>query len=269
MPQRARSKARKVRRNRKEQEEPVWLEVPGEVDAVPRRKAVKHARFKFYDLPRNRKQQEKDFERLGIPPAVYGTLWEWGAKTEAVEPVVKFLKRVNFWVEGHQTGIQLAFKVCGRARDPYYQQKHRPEQRGEIHLFLKARKDLVFAIVQARMFHLANTHAHDTAIEKALPHLETALNYLTEWPEIEVDPELPKRRRGRKPRLIMPLREGEEPRPVRRRVIERRLKDLLLPLHPRRSRVDVKFLARKFLDHVLPIRLSNRQRMLSENNQSG
>jgi hypothetical protein len=163
--------------------------------------------------------------------------------------VLKFLERVRFWREAQKAAIELGRRVYGRARDPHH--KECPEEPGEIAPFQTARKDLVFAIVQARYLHYAMTHAYDPGIACALQHLEAALNCLKQWPEIEVDPTLPRRTPGRKPEMKFAFREEEPPRRVIRRDLKRALRDLLLSLHLRCSRPQANSLASKLLDPIL------------------
>jgi len=224
---------------------------PGQAKAMPRSKAVEHVQPTIYVPPR----EEKRFDRLGISRSVYGKLREWGATREAVEPVLRFLERVKFWIEGYEETIRLARQVHGRARDPHH--KNHPEEPGEVGELQGVRKDLIPAIrraltVYSRTLNDRHHHAYDHGLTLASSHLKDALNYLEQWPEIEVDPDLPKRVPGQKPGPRMALREGEEPQPVNRRDIESALQKLLLPLHPRSSKFEVKHLSYELLDPVLP-----------------
>ena len=200
--------------------------------------------------PRSRSQQQKEFARLGVSHEVYVTLQGWGATPEAVESVLRFLERVKFWRDAQGASIDLGRRVHGRGRDPHNVEP-RPEEPGELLRLHKAVELLRFAIQTALVVHEGTCHAiSDHRVAKAVPHMDAVLKEL-EKGYITVDPTLPRRKRGKKPGLKMPLHEDEEPRPVRRRDIERALRDLLLPLHPRGSKPDAKFLAQKLLDPLL------------------
>ncbi len=223
---------------------------PGQAKAMSRSKAVEHVQPTIYDPP----PQEKRFDRLGIPRSVYGKLRDWGATREEVEAVLRFLERAKFWREAYEETIRLARQVHGRARDPH--RENHPEEPGEVGELQGVRKELISAIRRALTVYYETLHvlhhAYDHGLTSAFSHLVAALNYLEQWPEVEVDPDLPKRVPGQKPGLRMALREGEEPQPVNRRDIESALQKLLLPLHPRSSKFEVKHLSYELLDPVLP-----------------
>ncbi len=106
------------------------------------------------------------------------------------------------------------------------------------------------AIYYAIRMHHESVGVYDHRIANAWVHLNAALKALKEG-EVEVVPDLPLRKRGNKPRMVFPIHEGEPSQPVRRRDLERLLKKLLLPLHPRRNRTAVKTLAVNLLTPIL------------------
>lgn len=223
------------------------VDPPGQAKAMPKPRPVKQAQPKIYVyVPPS---QEERFDRLEVPPHVYAMLWEWGATPDAVEPVLRFLEHVKSRKEAHEATIQFARQVHGRARDPHH--KMRPEEPGEIAELQRAIKDLVAAIEDVLTLHFGPAHAYSPGIALAVPHLEAVLKHLEQCPEIEFDPDLPRRTPGRKPGLTIALREGEEARPAKRKQIECALQRRLLPLHPHRSKVEVRNLSYELLSPIL------------------
>ncbi len=206
-------------------------------------------RLALHGPPRTRRQQQTGFARLGVSREVYATLQGWGATPEAVESVLRFLERVMFWRDAQGASIDLGRRVHGRARNPHY--KGRPEEPGELRRLHMAVELLRFAIRTALVVHGGTCHAiSDDRIAKAVPHMNAVLKAL-EKGCIYVDPTLPRRTPGRKPEMIFAFREEEPPRRVIRRDLTRVLRDLLLPLHPRRNRPQANSLASKLLAPVL------------------
>jgi hypothetical protein len=200
-------------------------------------------------LSMTREKQEETLRHLKIPPAVYADLWEWGITPEMLQPVVRFLERVRSWRRDQEARITVGRQVHGRGRDPHHD-LHLAES-GELEALNQAVDEVGCAIRQAISLHKESSDAiYDHRIASAWPHMEAVLRALTEN-EVEVDPDLPGRTRGRKPEMMFPLQEDDLPRRVRRRDLERALKALLLPLHPDHNRVVVKMLAANLLDSIL------------------
>ena len=199
--------------------------------------------------PRSRRQQQTAFARLGVPPELFARLEQWASTPKAREQILQFLERVKFWRDAQYASIDLGRQLHGRARDPHHE--GRPEEPGELVRLHRGVELLRFAIRTALMVHGRSHHAiQDHRIKKAVPHMDAVLKALEEG-FVDVDPSLPRRTPGRKPGLRIVLHEGEGPRRAKRRDVERTLQNLLLPLHPRGSRVEVRHLSYKLLNPIL------------------
>jgi hypothetical protein len=191
-------------------------------------------------------------------PHRFAALQEWTDQIEEWNRVLQFLCRLDLWLAALGAERGLALQVFGGGRDAVDEIRAKP---GEMQVVEGAIADLRSAIDRLRTAHIDDPrmyrlhedrphayplHAYHTGVAKALRPLREALRTIDEG-EWEFDPDLPPRRKGRKPGLRFPLRKDDPPRRVRQREVEEVLRDLLLSMTPNRSEPEAQELARKLL----------------------
>jgi hypothetical protein len=225
-------------------------------------------------------EQRRQFRVLRIPDEVGETLQQWAASPAKLEPLLRLIRAIVLANAVHPARTMQARRAAGRARDPHYARTKeepgalRPLRELVDRVVADLERLITWQVTPPIEFHELDAKLQPTGRivsaqldENMRETFETARNTL-----LGVRATLhaaTARHRGRKVTLVHPSRGSTltarvRPTSVRRRDLERLLRDELLPLHPDRTtpaaRVDVDRLARHIGNSILPPQSGTRPR---------
>jgi hypothetical protein len=177
------------------------------------------------DLAAKRRTGQRMFDQLNL----------WTDRKTHWDQCLRFLRRVDFWKEGNAAHVRLGRRVFGQ---PESRTWNIPRVVGEVELIDAAIASIRCGFELAKHAHYglketgAPPIAHHPGLERALPYLARAVAILREYPHVEVPSDLPRRVRGRKSLLRMPLLDDPEVKVRTRREIVAALSGLLRSMKP-------------------------------------
>jgi hypothetical protein len=197
-------------------------------------------------------QQKRQFRALRVPADVYDTLQRWVASPVELEPVFRLIRNIVLSNAIHRARGKLRRWAAGAARDPHHKQT--PEEPGALRPILTLVEGVIGdleRLIQWEFTPSIELHELDATLK---PTRRTVRSRLDEGIRAAFETArsalLPvrdnlrtatQRDRGRKPTLVQPgplsalrMPTGSPP-PVRRRQLERLLRDQILLLHPHRT----------------------------------
>ena len=220
-------------------------------------------------------EQRRQFRALRVPADAYETLQRWAASPDDLEPVCRLVREIVFSNAVHRAHLKRARWAAGTARDPHY--KRLPENPGALRPIL-ALVGRVVADLERLInwefdppieLHELGATLKPTRRTVRLSRLDENIRGAFEGARRALLAvranlrEATRRGRGRKATLVQPFRVSaiksptEPPTPVRRRQLERMLRDQILRLHPdrgtppRAARADAGRLARRLIASIL------------------
>ena len=219
-------------------------------------------------------QLKQQFRALRVPADVYTTLQRWVASPVELEPLFRLVRDLVFANAVHRARGKHRKWAAGAARDPHYQLT--PETPGALRPILDVLDGVIADLERLSRWEVTppiTLHELDATLtltgrtvrlSRLDEHLQEAFETArrTLLPVREHLRAATQRHPGRKATLVQPRRVSalrvptESPPPVRRRQLERRLRDQILLLHPSRqtgpraARVDAGRLAHDIIDAI-------------------
>jgi len=184
---------------------------------------------------------------LGLPPELGQRVQGWTGDPRQMRAVIEFLHRAQWERKAWEDRLAAGRAVYGQAGDRHYD-TGRKEKRGERDYLDAAVETVRHAIRRALYLHGESTgDIYDHRIALAWKPMEEVLAALDAG-EVEISPDLPPRKRGKKPGMTFPRGGGAEPTRGRRRDLDAMLYKLLKPAVPREQQKDLKGFAKHLLD---------------------
>ena len=219
-------------------------------------------------------QQERQFRALRVPADVYDTLQHWAASPAELEPLFRLVRDIVLANAVHRARGKHRRWAAGAARDPHYHLT--PETSGALRPILDVLDGVIADLERLGRWEVTPPIALHELDAKLTPtgrtvrlsrldeHLQEAFETArrTLLPVREHLRAATQRHPGRKATLVQPGRISAlraptaSPPPVRRRELERMLRDQILLLHPARqtrpraARVDAGRLAHDIIDAI-------------------
>src|SRR5579862_1206397 len=139
---------------------------------------------------------------------MFNRLKAWTDRETDWKLCLQFLRRVDMWRDLNANHAEVARQVFGRPRSSAWDYDRVV---GEVELIEIATRSLKLGYLIAGLVHYGRRDApalpvaRHRGLEAAMPHLQKAIAFIQKYPETEIPEDLPKRARGRKSLLRMPL----------------------------------------------------------------